>query len=234
MVNASQKKLVEDHQMIEHYVDLMKEKLFSVDEGVIKIDVMQLLKQKNHTTLLFYLLKDFGFHRDVTDSIFEAAVNNKTGNLFSSKEYQALLDRDFLILKKARSNIEDKLFHIHSTDQLINGPVSLKFEIVDYTEQENIIKEPSVAYFDRDKIQYPLKIRKWKHGDRFIPFGMEGSKLISDFLVDKKVNRFEKENIYVLESGEEIAWVIGYRISELFKVSTKTKKILKASFESML
>ncbi len=55
---------------------------------------------------------------------------------------------------------------------------------------------------------------------------MKGSKLVSDFLIDQKLDRFEKENIYVLDSGGEIAWVIGYRVSDKFRIIDKTKQVI--------
>lgn len=85
--------------------------------------------------------------------------------------------------------------------------------------------EPAFAYFDFEKLTFPLLIRHWKEGDQFIPFGMKGSKLVSDFLIDQKVDLFKKENTYVLLSENTIIWVIGLRSSENFKVSKETSKI---------
>ena len=82
------------------------------------------------------------------------------------------------------------------------------------------------AQLDKDKIQFPLMLRKWKQGDRFTPLGMKGSKLISDFFADQKISNYEKDNIWLLVSANEIVWVVGFRISEHFKVTPKTKKIL--------
>jgi tRNA(Ile)-lysidine synthase len=81
------------------------------------------------------------------------------------------------------------------------------------------------AALDIDKMKFPLTIRKWKPGDAFMPFGMKGKKKLSDFFIDSKIPVSEKENIQLLVSGNEIAWVIGHRIDERFKVTEKTKKI---------
>jgi len=72
-----------------------------------------------------------------------------------------------------------------------------------------------------------LKLRRWHRGDRFVPFGMSGSKLLSDFFRDENINRFERENIWLLLSAKEIIWITGHRSSNRFLVTGKTKNILK-------
>ena len=76
---------------------------------------------------------------------------------------------------------------------------------------------------DYSKLKFPLLLRKWRKGDKIQPLGMKGSKKISDFLIEKKVPLFEKKNIYVLISNEDIIWVIGYVISEKVKIREKSK-----------
>ena len=86
-----------------------------------------------------------------------------------------------------------------------------------------INKNQKFAYFDFDKLSFPLKLRKWIQGDRFTPLGMKGSKLVSDYLIDSKVSRFDKEHVWVLLSGNEIIWVVGHRPSDHFKLVNDTK-----------
>ncbi len=83
----------------------------------------------------------------------------------------------------------------------------------------------NIAYFDFDSLTFPLTIRPWQVGDKIIPFGMNGSKLVSDILIDKKVNAFDKEDTYVLLSGKKIIWVIGHRSSNDTKVKKSTRDI---------
>jgi tRNA(Ile)-lysidine synthase len=69
-------------------------------------------------------------------------------------------------------------------------------------------------------------LRRWRHGDRFHPLGMKGSKLLSDFFVDQKFTEWQKRNVWLLVSADgDILWVVGYRIDERFKVSNSTKTI---------
>ena len=79
---------------------------------------------------------------------------------------------------------------------------------------------------DADKVQFPLTLRHWRHGDRFHPLGMKGSKLLSDFFVDQKFTETQKRNVFLLVSAEdEIFWVVGHRIDDRFKVEETTKSV---------
>jgi tRNA(Ile)-lysidine synthase len=76
----------------------------------------------------------------------------------------------------------------------------------------------------------PLTLRAWQKGDSFKPFGMKGTKLVSDLLIDEKLSLFEKERVFVLISGEKIIWVVGVRPSDHFKVTDDTKEVLEIQF----
>ena len=86
------------------------------------------------------------------------------------------------------------------------------------------------AVFDLDRLQLPLKIRQRRDGDRFHPFGMQGTKKLKNLLIDAKIPHQERGRIPVLVNGDEIIWVIGYRTSELFKIRAETKRRLYLSY----
>jgi tRNA(Ile)-lysidine synthase len=87
---------------------------------------------------------------------------------------------------------------------------------------------PDTAFLDCHVLEFPLRIRNFRPGDRFQPFGVKGSQKLKEFFIDHKVPRFERSKIPLLLSGETIAWVVGYRIDDRFKVTEKTSKVLKA------
>ena len=92
-------------------------------------------------------------------------------------------------------------------------------------------KRRCAACLDLDKLSFPLTIRRWQHGDFFYPIGMSKAQKLSDFFVNNKVNVFEKERAMVLTSGEQIAWIIGYRPDNRFKISDKTQRVLVVEFD---
>jgi tRNA(Ile)-lysidine synthase len=84
-----------------------------------------------------------------------------------------------------------------------------------------------VAFLDYQVLQFPLRIRNFRPGDRFQPLGVKGSQKLKEFFIDHKIPRFERSKIPLLISGEKIVWVVGYRIDDRFKVTDKTRKVLK-------
>jgi tRNA(Ile)-lysidine synthase len=114
-------------------------------------------------------------------------------------------------------------FLIHETTTQIVSPLHLTIETV----QKASDYQPSVALLDKSKLKFPLSVRKWKKGDYFYPIGLRGKKKLSKFFKDEKYSLFEKENTWLLCSGEEIVWVVGKRLDERYKLTKKTTSILK-------
>ena len=115
-------------------------------------------------------------------------------------------------------------FTIDETQITINDPIKLEIQDVNIVDFQ-LIKSSNVACLDVDKLQYPLKLRHWQKGDWFIPFGMKGRKKLSDFFVDKKMSLIDKEQLWLLTSGEDIVWVVGYRVDARYAITEKTKKV---------
>jgi tRNA(Ile)-lysidine synthase len=86
---------------------------------------------------------------------------------------------------------------------------------------------PHVALVDYHALQFPLKMRNFRPGDRFHPLGSQGTQKLKEFFIDHRVPRFERPKIPLLISGEMVAWVVGYRISERVKVMETTKRVLR-------
>ena len=107
------------------------------------------------------------------------------------------------------------------------GDKKLKLSTTANTSKE-LKPDKNIAHINKAELTFPLvTIRRWKPGDYFYPFGMGmKKKKLKKFLIDEKVPVNEKENIWVIESGERIVWVVGHRLDERFKVKPSTKEIL--------
>ncbi|MVX34718.1 tRNA lysidine(34) synthetase TilS, partial [Myroides sp. LoEW2-1] len=91
----------------------------------------------------------------------------------------------------------------------------------------DLVVDSNTILVDEAKLKFPLVIRKFVEGDRFIPFGMKGTKKVSKYFKDEKFNQFEKENTWLLCSENEIVWIIGSRMDERFKIKSTTTNIIK-------
>ncbi len=86
------------------------------------------------------------------------------------------------------------------------------------------------AFLDAEKLRFPLTLRSFKAGDRFIPFGMKGHKKLKDFFVDLKMPLEQRYSTPILCCDGTLVWVCGFRIDDRFKVTPETKKVLKLVF----
>ena len=170
---------------------------------------------------IFFLLdvvSKYGFN----NAQLKGVLNSKQrGSQFFSKTHLMYKEESFLIL--VREKKEDEVVYIINLGSY-SEPIKLE---VTKEEPINLKFEPDVAYFDANKIQFPFVLRKWKAGDVFIPFGMKGKKKLSDYFIDLKLSRFEKEQVWVLENNGEICWIVGKRLDNRFKITNKTTKIIK-------
>lgn len=109
----------------------------------------------------------------------------------------------------------------------LNATIEIEFNPDAEINHANRLQE----MFDGDKIVHPrLQIRKRRDGDRFQPLGMRGTKKLKDFFIDEKVPLKLRDRIPILVNGDEILWVVGYRISDKFKITSSTAKRLKVTF----
>ncbi|MDT0676221.1 tRNA lysidine(34) synthetase TilS [Autumnicola musiva] len=219
----TQSYLKESEALVEDYMSLIYPKAIQKNQFGYELDINFLKKIPNTKAVLYQLLKTFGFTEwnDVYN-LLEA----QPGKMVFSEEYRLVKDRGKLLLTEI-NHPEDKLYQIAEGEEMVMLPMGrIAFAEVDKIEKD---QEYSRIFVDARKLQFPLTVRKWQVGDFFCPFGMKGRKKISDFFKDKKMSLPEKENTWLLCSGENIVWVIGHRADDRYKVTSETAKILKIS-----
>lgn len=176
--------------------------------------------------LLFEWLRQYGFNTDQCHFIYDA-IGTGVGNQYCSATHRLVIGRDELQLSEIKEKKDDEI-QIGIGEEEILSPFHLCFSKLERTAEFIIDKSPEVAQLDADKIQFPLILRHWRHGDRFHPLGMKDSKLLSDFFVDQKFTEYQKQNVWLLVSaGGDILWVVGYRLDDRFKIVDDTKTVFE-------
>jgi len=173
------------------------------------INIEKLLAEPSPQSLLYEYLSPSGFNESQISDIMQA-LKRQSGKVFTSKDVRVIKDRTHLIME----DIEEPT------------PPELEQEELPYTPDFKIPKDKDVACIDADKLKGDVNVRLWEHGDWFIPFGMKGKKLISDFLTDLKKSVSEKDQQYLLCCGDEVVWVIGERIDNRYRVDNHTKRVI--------
>ena len=216
----------------ELYRELLKEKLSQIvtcDDGVQKVKVPEPVEGPISFQLLFEWLRQYNFNTDQCHFIFEA-METGIGNKYLSPTHQLVIGRNELQLSEIKP-VADEEIQIEVGEVDVTSPIHLRFTRFENDADFVIDKSRDVAQLDYDKLRFPLTLRHWRHGDRFCPLGMKGSKLLSDFFVDQKFTELQKANVFLLVSADNrILWVVGHRIDDGFKVTSETKSIFRCSW----
>ncbi len=184
------------------------------------LNLDRLKEMDNWHFLLFELLRPYGYSGEVVEDISQAT---HSGKRFYSASHCATLDRGSLIIV-ARGKTEDfEERELHPDDTSI--------EWIDPASLQSLHCPKNEALLSADALQFPLQLRRWRHGDWFVPLGMQSPKKVSDLLIDGKVPLTEKENQGVLVSGEDsIVWVVGRRIDDRYKITESTVRAIRVVF----
>ena len=213
----------------ELYRALLKEKLaqsVELDGDVQRLPYSAFSIPHSAFQLLFEWLRDYGFNTDQCHFIYDA-IGTGVGNQYCSATHRLVIGRDELQLSEIKEKKDDEI-QIGIGEEEILSPFHLCFSKLERTADFIIDKSSEVAQLDADKIQFPLILRHWRHGDRFHPLGMKGSKLLSDFFVDQKFTEYQKQNVWLLVSADgDILWVVGYRLDDRFKIVNDTKTVFE-------
>ncbi len=193
-----------------------------------RLSISALLSFPAPATILYEMLKPYGFSRTVCESIF-TVLDKDSGKIFYSSTHRLLKDRSDLLID-VLSGEDNRAYLINLEDDNVDLPVELKPEIVVIKEDYQIEKDRKFAYFDFDKLSFPLVLRHWQEGDWFVPFGMKGKKKISDYFSDKKFSLFDKEKTWLLCSGQDVIWIVGERTDNRYRIEKTTKRVLKLKF----
>lgn len=190
-----------------------------------------LLEELNRTpapeTVLYEILSRMDFNPAQVAAIYEQQ-GGESGKVYESPTHRLLRDREALVFEKkaVRPARLEKVLPLEGIMR-VTDDVTFLISRSSYSSGGPLPREKNVICMDLDKVEFPLVVRTPQTGDRFMPFGMKGMKLVSDFLTDLKKNVFEKERQLLVCSGDKIAWVVGERPDDRFRVTEHTRHILR-------
>lgn len=200
--NAHRLREVYDHLCTNH----LQDKLHRDNNGNILIQKADI---DSHLSL-HMLLGDMGFTPEQIDKIWEHRYG-RPGAIYKSETHELLRDRDAFIIKE-----------LHAEP----ARPKVVIRIADASEFRSLRLTDDIACLDADKVGDNIEVRTVREGDRFVPLGMRGSKLVSDFLTDRKVNLFAKREQLVVTNGRDIVWLAGRRPDDRYKVKEGTTRRL--------
>lgn len=192
------------------------EKLVGINENLWG-DVIKFSVERNFSVQISF---------DDCSKIISLVLNQigKTVNI--SGNLKALRERNNILIfhndvEKKRDLVELKIG--------VSKKIGQKRIVIDFIDKHSIKYSPNknTEYINADEVNKKFILRSWKDGDSFYPLGLNGKKNVSDFLNDQKIPVLEKRKQLVLINNKKIVWVVGHRIDDRYKITDKTRKVLK-------
>ncbi|MDR1156635.1 MAG: tRNA lysidine(34) synthetase TilS [Bacteroidales bacterium] len=213
------------NEAIEHY----RNKIVAAKDDLVYINLRELAQSPSPPALLYEILKPYGFSNTVAAEILEER-SRPSGRRFFSDTHRAVYDRQALMLQKLDGQQPYK-YMIDENASYLDAPVRLEIDKFERSAGYMPDTGRDTACLDGSKLQYPLLLRKWEHGDMFRPLGMKNMKKLSDFFIDMKLSLIAKEQCWVLVSGAQIAWIAGLRIDDRFKITGETTHVVQITMK---
>jgi tRNA(Ile)-lysidine synthase len=217
----------ETESLLKYFVNEVRKKSNSMIGNNLCIDFNKIDENILNQTLLFELIRPYGFNSSQNADIYSSI--GKSGLTFHSKGYDLVVDRKKILIKSNSHKDNDKMcFEIDSLPFKIEiYGKKYCFDLIDRDKiSEEDLRNKKTQYINFDLLKFPLLVRSPKEGEKFSPFGLKGSKKISDYLTDRKLNLIDKHQLLGLYQGELIA-LLGLEIDNMFAIKNTTQKILK-------
>lgn len=217
------------NEIISNLFQSISDEIVFKEKNDLRIDLDKLATINYVDQFLFHELHPYGFNFEACKNIC-SNLKNRTGKIFYSKTHRVYFNRNKLVVNKNNDSIQDSIIIQQPIQQLLPNNNKITFEFLPFSIDAFNNRNKSVAYLDAELISFPLELRSKKEGDYFHPLGMNGSKLLSDYFIDKKYSLRDKEEVLLLTMNNSILWIINDRIDQRFRVTEKTKIMLKIEF----
>lgn len=224
-LERSQRKFLGYHQLLQLELERFRGQWCEekVEGSYIKKQGFDHYQYENKLILLEELLKPYGFNYTQVENCFQSW--NEVGASFYSDSHRLNIDREFLLLTGSTIEINAS-YAFPGIGEYHYAERSWSLHQESF-ENQDFSLDPNIAMLDAKKVVFPLTLRPWQQGDKFVPLGMRNKKKLSDFMIDIKIPLNLKRTVMVIEdANQSIVWVVGYRIDNRFKIDSHTSEVL--------
>lgn len=207
-------------------VERVKTSLLEKDGMILRISIEKLKRLNPLRIFLYEILSEYGFNETNINDIANS-LDESSGKQFFARDFRLVKDRECLIICPVNKTDEAEEYMIYENQTSMSYPIKMQIDLLKDLKFVSISKDRNVAMLDAGRLHFPLILRKWRKGDSFMPFGMKKEKKLSDFFTSNKYSLIDKENQWLLCSGDQIVWVVGRRIDDRYKINSETETILK-------
>ena len=203
--------------------------LVTKKDAVLSISLSNLDKTENELRgeairLIFEKEYKIQLSFDEVKKIFSLIEKQPGRSINLQGKLKIVRDRNELVVINQKQDVKQKPIVISNGDSVKINDKYLSIKEVK-TQKKHFKSDKNVEFINADKTKSKFILRRWQPGDRFIPFGMKGSKKVSDFLSEQKLSTYSKKDQMILTNDNQIVWIIGLRLDNRFRITPQTKKI---------
>ena len=222
-LSATMANLSGDWLLLQELIGDYRRRAVTESDGVVRIDKAVVTQSAHPETLLHELLAPYGYNPTQTSALWKSAAT--VGAVFESADYLLEVGREQFVLMPYDGLRNDETF-VFRLDDRTTLPPFLEVEVVERTPDFKFVADGNLAYFDSEILGHELTLRHWRQGDRFRPFGMKGSKKLSDYFNDNKFSLLDKRRAWLLCASDTILWLVGHRAADAFRVTPATRQVV--------
>lgn len=216
-------------EIVEGYAEWARGVCVSEREGVVCVDMKRARECRGMGLLMYEWLRGYGFTPRQIVQMSEGG-GERSGRRFVSETCTAVINRNVLEIYENKEGVDEGEYVVDVESGEVRVPVHLRWEVVTPQQMSVVRGDASVAYFDFDKITGRLALRRWRSGDRMVPYGMRGRKRVSDVLTERGLSVERKRRVWILDMDGEVLWVVGVRADDRYKVTGETVRVLKVIY----
>lgn len=220
-------KTFEKYSIVEKELVILKKEIFDNHMAIVSRVIRKAIENINGSL--------YNYERKHIYDIVALQQGETGKSIMLPKEIIALNNYGDIHIGKEKAfviNKDDRSYNLSMGKNSLDCGLDVTLEVIDNDESLILDDDKYTKYFDYSKIDGTILLRYRKQGDKFLPLGMKGRKKIKDLFIDLKIPREKRESIPLICFGNEISWIIGYKISDIFKVTNSANKILKIKIES--
>ena len=212
------------NDIVNNLTDNLRKDLFRIEDDMLTVSIRKIKPFMSNRTMAYELFRPYGItNMNLRD--FYKIMDGRTGGQLFTESHRLIKNRQEIVITNL-SELKNDTFTAETAAQLKNAQCLASVKTINVKRSFPVLHDDSTATLDFHKLTFPLIIRRWNPGDFFYPFGMKQKKKLSDYFIDRKFSRIEKEKALILESDGRIVWIIGERIDNRFRITDLTKKAL--------
>ncbi len=231
VMRHSMQNLSQVQAFVDHSLGKITDRIKTERPGRTEIDWTGLAADPDRGFAVYEMVRGYGFTATAAEGMCRALENGLSGRVFEARGFRAAVDRGRIIIEPEKTERPTGVDIVSPDGTIVFDGALFSFTVVGAFDEALARNDRRTAFFPLHQLVFPLTLRPWDEGDRMMPFGMDGTKKVSDCLVDMKVPLPDKHRVAVLVSGGDIVWLCGLRTDNRYRVCGARGPLLKVVME---